>query len=101
MGNEALVEQRGRLEQEQAERLEALDRIEARLVQAAGVTQLWRELGERRETVTEVACDNAAMHARGMARHQGKQEARVRELTRLAQAKAEKKVEAGSKHQGL
>lgn len=101
VGSDALDEQRRRLDQEHVERLQALDRIEARLVQAAGVTLLWRELGERRETVTEIACESAASHAEGMARSHDKQAARLRHLTRLAQVNSEREAEPEGKQQGL
>lgn len=97
--SKALEEQRRRLDEEHQARIEALDRIEARLVQAVGVTNFWHELGRRHGEVTEIACSNAEVHAGAMARHHDRVAARMRQLTRLAQANAqEQEAAAGTQH---
>lgn len=88
--SEAVEAQRERLERENQARLEALDRIEARLLEASARSRGWMELGRRHEQVTEFACETAAHHATAMKRHFHRQAERARMLksaaTRVAAA---------------
>lgn len=91
---ERLRAQREALEEEHRERIEELDRIEARLHASAILTTLWKELGRRHETVSEIACENVALHAEEMVRYRSRQAARVRRSHELAQATLPRDEEA-------
>ena len=48
---------------------ESLDRLEERLIVSQARVRLWRELRERHESVSAVACVSQEEHAQGMALH--------------------------------
>lgn len=72
-----------------------LERLEARLVHSVGTIRLWEELGARHEGVSEVACENAALHAEEMVAFRRRHVAR-RQETRLARAHTAESGEASS-----
>lgn len=90
--DERLVEQRERFALEERARIEALERVEARMVDAAARSRGWRELGQRRAEVTEIACENAALHASAIERHFSRQEERARLMRYAARQMAEARV---------
>ena len=55
-----------------------LDEVEARLLSGLSTVQLWRELAERHESVSQIACENAGEHLREMAAVQKRREKRRR-----------------------
>lgn len=70
--------------------MEELERLEARLVRSAGTLRMWKELGRRHEEVTEIACENVALHAEELASFHRRQNLR-RPETRLARAETHKR----------
>lgn len=66
LGSDELEAQRTRLEREHQERMADLERLEARLVLSMGTIRMWEELGRRHGEVSEIACENAALHAEEM-----------------------------------
>lgn len=82
--------QRKRLEAEHAERMRALEAAEIRLLTVAARQRAWRELRERHERVSAIACENMTEHAVAMAEHAEKQKRKRREIRsrRLASAQA-------------
>lgn len=67
----AMRQQMGQLEMR-------LDEVEARLLSGLSTVQLWRELAERHESVSQIACENAGEHLREMAAVQKRREKRRR-----------------------
>lgn len=84
-GPSELEEQRARLEREHEARMADLERLEARLVRSVGTIRLWQELGARHERVSELACENASLHAEEIVAFQRRTQGR-RPETRLARA---------------
>lgn len=69
-----------------------LDEIETRLLSGLSTVQLWRELAERHQNVSQIACENVGEHLREMAASQKRD--------RLRRAKARKdKAKAVSESQ--
>ena len=90
----ALTAQEVRLGAEQSQQLAELDRVEARLVEAAALRSHWEVLGERHGQVSQVACESAAGHVAAMLKHEEKQQKKRAKLRRLARAA----VGAGDTH---
>lgn len=88
--DEAILEQRARLDAEQAERMQALADVEARLEVLRTREQLWQELEARHQRVSAIACENVAGHVEEMERHEERQRARenARRHRRLARLDA-------------
>lgn len=68
-GTSALEAQANDLAREHRERMDRLERLEARLLGAVAKRAEWDELRSRHGRVTELACENAAVHVEAMARH--------------------------------
>ncbi|AKU92871.1 hypothetical protein [Vulgatibacter incomptus] len=82
-----LEEQRAALDREQVERMNELERLEARLLETQARTRSWEELGERHHSVVAIACENAASHVEGMERNAARQaEKRLLQRHQLAEA---------------
>lgn len=90
---EALEEQQRALEEEQADRLARLDRLEGRLIGMAARQRAWSELRDRHARISEIACENVADHVVAMEAHRVKQREKTREMRarkRAAAARAER-----------
>jgi hypothetical protein len=69
--------------QEQGAQLErALESLEERFLGSQSNLQMWQELARRRQSVSEVACENLAEHTKGMARNGERQEVKARNTKR-------------------
>lgn len=82
--SDAVLRQRERLGREQAARLEALDRVEARLEALRAREILWHDLELRRQQVTQIACENVAGHVAQMEEHEERFRARLGHRRRVA-----------------
>ncbi len=70
-----------------------LDEIETRLLSGLSTVQLWRELAERHQTVSQIACENAGEHLREMVASQ-KRDRQRRAKARKEKAKEEREAKA-------
>lgn len=70
----------------------ALDALEARLHSGRGAVRLWAELAERRQGISEIACENAVMHSESMAAIERRERERAAKLRRSRVAQARHKV---------
>lgn len=100
--NPAVERQRSRLELEQQARMETLQRIEARLLDARARSREWEELRNRHEQVSAIACENVAEHVAGMEKLQALQVEKRRRLeaSRVAQAPRLDATRAGRRPSG-
>jgi hypothetical protein len=96
-GDPRLEAQAERLALEQAERMEALDRIETRLLALRSRESQWNELRDRHGRVSAIACEQAAAHVAAMEAHDAKQAWKLRTQRRVAAAAVVEREERPAK----
>jgi hypothetical protein len=75
-----IAAQRERLAEQHRARMEALERVEARLVSAANRRSEWGELQERHGRVSAIACEAAAEHVAARDRQRERRQHRARRI---------------------
>lgn len=73
LGDGMLAESHETLAREHRDRMERLERIEARLLGAEALRAGWTELRTRHGRVTELACANMSEHAVAIVKHEEKE----------------------------
>ena len=82
------VERLAALKAENAEFDRAFESIEERFLGNQHVVLMWAELARRHQAVSALACENAATHLAGMAKHYEKLEEKARKLKKRRLASA-------------